>query len=730
MKEIGSDIEDVLAAIANPQIAVATRLAMATSRFIKSRQTISRHTLTMLKIASLVRSELKLPIEDFLRDNGIAEDQLSTFARYNDELSNHANLLAKALLTPGLVEKLQSATVDGRQRALDWLASGQIISEADVASITEAQSFNEQERALHVRNASMQSAAEKIGQRAISDVTGRAELLHGKLVSVIEAGALDELARAGIINDARELLARFEALFGKDFVDRADWMVVGIDAPDEMYLSQANYALKELSEGRFNATLLKMGTPYHRWSALDGIGFLAGKPSGHNVRPERLTPSHLQRLTAIEVCARTGLGALGLEAANYDVVAINDVDRELSEFLRESRKDWRVLDSDLRTPQFLAEVSKICEIHGPISLISGTLPRAPFKARHSDGIRKKELLTHTKSLVEALRPRAFLFETHIGVKNTPFVDVWDKLQKDYSKLGYVAKLYTVKAADFGVRQERTFTFIVGIEAECAGNFQLPKPFKGPFDDLKTFVGELPFPHRPLPTSTKKSTANQTADQANYVKWIRAWSESYGESTGLLPSLSSSQENAAFQAWLDHGINHKIVSKPRKSKEITVSSKVPLDFELACRIQGIPLDWPMPGRYRSEGDTISSRAYVNECRLLIEQTPPQVIYGMAQAIRSALTGEPVEDIDFQDVVIKGARYKQPNVISVRGAPPLTDMWRTTGLKDPEMRKALYWQFMMRTFRSAAWQEDIADIEIPEEFLNPGNNRVRFRTTSGG
>ena len=122
----------------------------------------------------------------------------------------------------------------------------------------------------------------------------------------------------------------------------------------------------------------------------------------------------MNSLTAVELCAGAGGQALGLEKAGFDHTALVEIDPNCCNTLRANRKQWNVLQQDLRA--FDGSPYK------GIDLLAGGLPCPPFSVagkQLGDGD-ERNLFPEGIRLVRQIRPRAVMIENVRGILDAVF----------------------------------------------------------------------------------------------------------------------------------------------------------------------------------------------------------------------------------------------------------------------------------------------------------------------
>jgi site-specific DNA-cytosine methylase len=172
-------------------------------------------------------------------------------------------------------------------------------------------------------------------------------------------------------------------------------------------------------------------------------------------------------LCGVEVCA--GFGGLALGAsrgAQIEHVALIERWSPACDVLRR-HGPWspeRVVEGDVR--EFKWE-----SVRGEIDVLSGGPPCQPWSiaGKGMAQLDERDLLGYSPALVEAAKPRAFLFENVPGLlagENSEYAS-WliRQLRQSGGRNEYAVTAAVLNAADFGVPQVRRRVFIVGLHRQ-------------------------------------------------------------------------------------------------------------------------------------------------------------------------------------------------------------------------------------------------------------------------
>ncbi len=285
----------------------------------------------------------------------------------------------------------------------------------------------------------------------------------------------------------------------------------------------------------------------------------------------------------LELCAGGGGQALGLEHAGFAHAGLIENDVAACHTLRLNRQGWNVVEHDL------FESLDLSSFKG-VDLLAGGLPCPPFSVAGKQlGERdERNLFDVGINYVDALRPRAVMFENVRGMLDPRFADYRHWIDARLHKLGYEPGWKLLNACDFGVPQLRPRVLMVAVKKEFSASFVWPVE-----RELKTNVGAL---LQDLMSENGWRGVERWIEVANKIgPTIVGGSKKHGG-----PDLGPTR---ARKAWAELGVDG-----------IGIANEAPLpDFEgipkltvkMVARLQGFPDDWQFWGgktaRYRQVGN---------------------------------------------------------------------------------------------------------------------------------
>lgn len=221
----------------------------------------------------------------------------------------------------------------------------------------------------------------------------------------------------------------------------------------------------------------------------------------YNVTPQ-LAPNGL---TVAELFAGGGLMAVGLRAAGYDLVWANDFDRNAVKAYRHNLGD-HIVHGDITTidPADIPDTD----------VIAGGPPCQDYSVAGTgageNGERGKLVWAYLR-IIEAKRPKAFIFENVKGLITKKHRPTFDALLAKFEEIGYNVNWRLINAWDYGVAQKRERVFIVGIRKDLGFAFEFPEPSPEDYRTqvLRDVIGDLPEPVDTCGHNVKK--AERVAD---------------------------------------------------------------------------------------------------------------------------------------------------------------------------------------------------------------------------
>lgn len=184
-----------------------------------------------------------------------------------------------------------------------------------------------------------------------------------------------------------------------------------------------------------------------------------------------------------------GLGAVGMEAAGFDIIAAYDNDKRAVEAYRYNFGDH------VR----LADINELdAEDIPDADVFFGGPPCQDFSVAGTGAGEKGErgkLIWSYLRIIEAKKPKAFIFENVKGLITKRHRPTFDALIEKFEEIGYNVSWKLINAWDYGVAQKRERVFIVGIRKDLGFTYEFPEPEPEDYRTkvLRDVIGDLPEP---------------------------------------------------------------------------------------------------------------------------------------------------------------------------------------------------------------------------------------------
>lgn len=323
-----------------------------------------------------------------------------------------------------------------------------------------------------------------------------------------------------------------------------------------------------------------------------------------NIKPKR-------KYNLVELFAGGGGLALGMEAAGFESVMLNEWDRHACNTLRHNRPDWNVVEGDISNIDFT-------QIKDEVDVLTGGFPCQAFSyAGKSLGFEdtRGTLFFEMARAIKETQPKVFMAENVRALLTHENGKTLEVIRNVIDELGYelIVEPKVLKAIFYKVPQKRERLILVGIRKDLINkaNFNWPSPYKrimtlkDAFYQGELFESDVPksagqqYPERKKEIMEKVPQGGYWRDlpdnlQREYMKG------SYflgGGKTGMARRLSLSEPSLTLTtspAQKQTERCHPIETRPLESREY-------------ARIQTFPDNWefqgPLSAVYKQIGNAV-------------------------------------------------------------------------------------------------------------------------------
>jgi len=182
-----------------------------------------------------------------------------------------------------------------------------------------------------------------------------------------------------------------------------------------------------------------------------------------------------KQYSAIELFAGAGGLALGMEKAGIKCNVLNEIDKWACNTLRNNRKEWNVLEGDIRNYNFSKYENKI-------DIVTGGFPCQAFSyAGKKLGLKdaRGTLFYEFARVVQEVKPKICIGENVRGLLSHEKGKTLEGMVSILDEIGYkvVSPVQVLKAVNYNVPQKRERLILVGVRKDIATEYEYPKPYE-------------------------------------------------------------------------------------------------------------------------------------------------------------------------------------------------------------------------------------------------------------
>ena len=336
----------------------------------------------------------------------------------------------------------------------------------------------------------------------------------------------------------------------------------------------------------------------------------------------------------------SGAGGLdiGFHSAGYDVVFATDFEPLFCDTLAMNKPKYlndtcEIVAQDIRT--ILPS-----QIPKNIDLVIGGPPCQSFSAsgRRAGGAagrldQRGTLFQAYSKLIEAISPKAFVFENVRGILGSNKGEDWKAVLNAFEKIGYMVHFRILDAADYGAPQYRERVFLIGTKSKK--QFLFPRPLLGPDSDDK-------LPHIAIQDALKIVTRHREK--------LAGLKLAGGKYSHLLPDIPPGDNYLYFTEKRGHP--EPIFAYRSRFSDFLYKADPTIPVKTVIASPGKytgPLHWK--NRYFSQGEYLAIQGFPQDYKVAGKRTDvikqignavsPYIAYSLAKTIAAQVFQCPIE-----------------------------------------------------------------------------------------
>jgi len=315
--------------------------------------------------------------------------------------------------------------------------------------------------------------------------------------------------------------------------------------------------------------------------------------------------------TVIELFAGAGGLAVGLEKAGLKCAVLNEIDKWACETLRKNRPNWKILEGDIRSLDFL-------DYYNKIDVVTGGFPCQAFSyAGKKLGLNdaRGTLFYEFARVIKEVNPPICIGENVRGLLSHENGKTLQGMISILDEIGYnVAPIKVLKAINYKVPQKRERIILVGVRKDINTNYEYPKPYRNVFnlaDALKKgelYDSDVPKSDGAIYPKSKKNVL-ELVPQKGY--WRDLPMEIQKEYMGGSFYLGGGKTGMARRIGWDEPCLTLTCSPAQKQTERCHPEETrPFTIREYARIQTFPDDWEFTGSIAQQYKQIGNAVPVN------------------------------------------------------------------------------------------------------------------------
>ncbi len=309
-------------------------------------------------------------------------------------------------------------------------------------------------------------------------------------------------------------------------------------------------------------------------------------------------------MNVIELFAGCGGLALGLEQSGFHPVLLNEINKDACMTLKSNRKDWNVINSDIREMSFN-------NFFGKVDLLTGGFPCQSFShagKRLGLADTRGTLFYEFARALNEIKPKAFWVENVKGLTTHDEGNTLSTIINVFNEVGYnIVFNRIINSFNYSVPQKRERIFIIGLRNDFDVNNFVEPTFSNELL-LRDVLKNIKTHHGHKYSLDKQKLFAQIPSGGNWKNldiqtqkdYLKTMFNSGGGKTGILKRLSWDSPSLTL-----------LCSPSQKQTERCHPDEIrPLSIEEYARIQTFPDDWIFAGSissiYRQIGNAVPVR----------------------------------------------------------------------------------------------------------------------------